>query len=229
MTLTACATPPNDETLVMSWSEKSVPGSKSEQLKVACIFLAPGVFLATLVTVAGWRLISSHPDTYRLLLTWVAILTACMIMLARQRTLYTYRIYRSSAQLEYSKYYPAWAPTFFKSFGVVALGLLALSGLIAGSFMFFMGPVAMAAVAGLRLVSWKNPISREKSLSWNDYDSVTIDRGQRVIVTHVKDLTWGFEARLPDDGTLEAYLGFLKTALPSTAKFVERRWELSNI
>ena len=95
--------------------------------------------------------------------------------------------------------------------------------------MFIIGPAAISLLAGLRLISWKNPVKHEKSLPWSDYDCVTIDRGQRVIVTHVTDLTWGFEARLPDDETLEAYLGFLKTALPSTAKFVERRWELSNI
>jgi hypothetical protein len=39
----------------------------------------------------------------------------------------------------------------------------------------------------------------------------------------------GFEARLPNDELLEQYLEFLRSVLPASAQFTEKKWNLSLI
>ena len=75
----------------------------------------------------------------------------------------------------------------------------------------------------------KIPKKRDWSIPWDQYNSVTVDRKRRFVVTHTTDQTLGFEARLPNDELLEQYLAFLRSVLPPSAQFTERKWNLSLI
>ncbi|WP_434677002.1 hypothetical protein J3P77_12725 [Pseudomonas sp. R1-18] len=99
------------------------------------------------------------------------------------------------------------------------------AALITGSILFLVGPAAIGFLAALRLLNWQNPITHENSLPWHEYNFVTVDRKRRVIVTHVKDLSLGFEARPPDDKLFEQYLDLLKRSPPPTAEYIERKWD----
>jgi hypothetical protein len=103
------------------------------------------------------------------------------------------------------------------------------AALITGSILFLVSPAAIGFLATLRLLNWQNPVIHEKSLPFNEYNFVTIDRKRRVVVTHVKDLTLGFEVRFPDDRLFEKYLDFLRVSLPPTAEFTEKKWDLDTI
>jgi hypothetical protein len=107
--------------------------------------------------------------------------------------------------------------------------VLALAGLMTGSVLLILGPIASYFMVALYLFNLQNPVSRRKSLPWHEYNFVTLDREHRTIVTHKTDPTLGFEARLPDDELFEQYLEFLRTVLPSHVQYTEKRWDWSLI
>jgi hypothetical protein len=157
------------------------------------------------------------------------LLTAGAICAMRQKTLYRYKIHPTRARLVYCLQYPKYAGEFFKGFAFVGIFLLILMSLMAGSLLFLVGVGAMAFMAAIRLLTWKNPIKREWSAPWHEYNFVTVDRKRRFVVTHITDTTLGFEARLPDDALFEQYLAFLRRVLPPTAQFTEKKWDMSLI
>lgn len=92
------------------------------------------------------------------------------------------------------------------------------------------GPDINAMITGPITLEWNYfDIHEVDSLSWQEYNFVIVDRKRRVIVTHQSDPTQGFKARLPNDELLEQYLAFLRTVLPPSAQFTEKKCNLSLI
>ena len=110
-----------------------------------------------------------------------------LIAAVRQKTIYRYQIYNTKAKLVYRLNFPKYANIFFKGFAFFGIFIFLLISLMTGSLLFLLGPGAIALIAALRLLTWKNPIKRETSLPWNEYNFVTVDRKRRFIVTHMTD------------------------------------------
>jgi hypothetical protein len=157
---------------------------------------------------------------------FVAIaLLAFYLKMARQKTAYHYQIYEHLATLDHHVYYSDLEISIIKALAAICMLVFVGAALITGSILFLVGPAAIGFLAALRLLNWQNPITHENSLPWHEYNFVTVDRKRRVIVTHVKDLSLGFEARLPDDKLFEQYLDLLRRSLPPTAEFAEKKWD----
>lgn len=157
---------------------------------------------------------------------FVAIaLLAFYLKMARQKTAYHYRIYEDHGSLDHHVYYSNLEISIIKTLAAICMLVFVGAALFTGSLLFLVGPAAIGFLATLRLLNWQNPITHENSLPWHEYNFVTVDRKRRVIVTHVKDLTLGFEARLPDNELFEQYLDLLRRSLPPTAEFTEKKWD----
>jgi hypothetical protein len=150
---------------------------------------------------------------------------ALYLKISRQKNVYHYQIYKDHATLDHHVYYSELEIKIIKTLAAICMFVFVGAALITGSILFLIGPAAIGFLATLRLLNWQNPITHENSLPFNEYNFVTVDRKRRVIVTHVKDLTLGFEARLPDDKLFEQYLDLLKRSLPPTAEFTEKKWD----
>ncbi|RRV05313.1 permease [Pseudomonas sp. v388] len=151
---------------------------------------------------------------------------AFYLKMARQKTAYHYQIYEDHATLDHQVYYSTLETGIIKTVAVICMLAFVGVALFTGSLLFLVGPAAIGFLAALRLMNWQNPVTHEDSLPWHEYNFVTVDRKRRVIVTHRTDITLGFEARLPDDELFEKYLAILRTSLPPTAEFMEKKWDL---
>jgi hypothetical protein len=215
--------------VTMEWSIRSIAGSPRDLLKCQLLFSAGGVLLILYIAFIMWDNLADEYLFFLSLATTASLQTAFYICIMRQRTLYRYKIHPTRARLVYCLQYPKYARQFFKGLVFVGIFLLILMSVMAGSLLFLAGVGAMAFMAALRLLTWKNPIKREWSAPWHEYNFVTVDRKRRFVVTHITDTTLGFEVRLPDDMLFEQYLAFLHSVLPSTAQFTEKKWDMSLI
>lgn len=156
---------------------------------------------------------------------FTSALLAFFMKVARQKTAYHYQIYKDHATLDHHVYYSELEIKIIKTLAAICIMVFLGAVLITGSVLFLIGPAAIGFLAALRLLNWKNPITHEKSLPFNEYNFVTVDRKRRIIVTHYTDRSLGFEARLPDDALFEQYLNLLQSSLPPTAEFTEKKWD----
>lgn len=213
----------------MEWSIRSIAGSPKDLLKCQILFSAGGAFLILYIAFIMWDNLAHDYFLFLSLAAAATSQTAFYICIMRQKTLYRYKIHPTKARLVYCLQYPKYAREFFKGFALVGIFLLILMSLMAGSLLFLAGVGAMTFMAAMRLLTWKNPIKREWSGPWDEYNFVTVDRKRRFVVIHITDTTLGFEARLPDDVLFEQYLVFLRSVLPPTAQFTEKKWDMSLI
>lgn len=156
-------------------------------------------------------------------------LGSCLVGGARQKTTYRYSIYQTRARLVHQVYYSTFAKYTIKTIVSILMFFLALAGLMSGSVLLLIGPIASYFVTAVYLFTLQYPVNRETSLPWHEYNFVTIDRKHRFIITHRTDPTVGFEARLPNDELFEQYLAFLRTVLPAHVTYTEKRWKWSLI
>ena len=213
----------------MRWSIKAIAGSPKDLMNLQFSIIASVCIMLLYSSYISWDLfMEDHEFFLTTTLCGVAV-GAYLISAMRQKTIYRYQIYNTRATLVYRLNFPKYATTLFKGLAFLGIFISLLIGLMTGSLLFLLGPGAIAFIAALRLLTWKNPIKRETSLPWHEYNFVTVDRKRRFIVTHVSDLTLGFEARLPDDALFEQYLAFLHSVLPATAQFTEKEWDMSLI
>jgi hypothetical protein len=218
-----------DKSVVMAWTIRSAAGSPKDRFWSQLAFVAIG---ASVILYLAFIMRENLAKEYKPLLfisAGVSLYIGSYIYAIRQKTLYRYKIHPTRARLVYCLQYPKYARQFFKGFALAGIFLLILMSLMAGSLLFLAGVGAMAFMAAMRLLTWKNPIKREWSAPWDEYNFVTVDRKRRFVVTHITDTTLGFEARLPDDTLFEQYLAFLRSVLPPTAQFTEKKWDMSLI
>ena len=215
--------------VAMAWSIKSIAGSPKDLLRCQLFFSAAGALLILFIALIMWDELADEYMFFLSLAAAVSLQIILYICIMRQKTLYRYKIHPTKARLVYCLQYPKYARQFFKGFALTGIFLLILMSLMAGSLLFLAGVGAMAFMAAMRLLTWKNPIKREWSAPWDEYNFVTVDRKRRFVVTHINDTTLGFEARLPDDALFEQYLAFLRSVLPPTAQFTEKKWDMSLI
>lgn len=210
----------------LSWSVYQMSGSPPMiYQRHAMIFLA-GV-LAWGMFYLIWRpAIDNDLAARSVFFSTAAATVIWFLKVARQKTVYHYEIYRSHAKLTHWLYYSELEVKAIKYIAIIIILIFAAMVLVTGSLLFLVGPAAIGFLAALRLMNWQNPVTHEDSLPWHEYNFVTVDRKRRVIVTHRTDITLGFEARLPDDELFEKYLALLRTSLPPTAEFMEKKWDL---
>ncbi|WP_434680660.1 permease [Pseudomonas sp. R1-18] len=213
----------------MQWSIKSISGSPRDVFWLQLITISAHIITLTYAYFILWSILMDEPVFLVSITALLSIQAALYIMAIRTKTLYQYNIHSTHGELEYQLQPPMHTSAFFKGFAFVGIFLLILMALMAGSLLFLTGVGAMAFMAAMRLLTWKNPIKREWSGPWDEYNFVTVDRKRRVVVTHITDTTLGFEARLPDDALFEQYLAFLRSVLPPTAQFTEKKWDMSLI
>ena len=159
------------------------------------------------------------------ILALAGILAYYLCLLIRQKTIYNYTITTHHALVEYYLHYPDFASSFFKGIAIAVIMLFVFVAILTGPLLFLIGPVAMAFIAAIKLLNWKNPIHHEQSLPWTEYNFVTVDRKRLMIITHHTDVTLGFEARFQHEVLFNKYLAFLRSALPPTAEFTEKTWK----
>jgi hypothetical protein len=225
----ACEHKTEKEQTIFTWSVRQLPGSPlmALQRQVAGI-LANAIAWGTFFMIFKPALLE-RPTFFFLYICVTITAIAFYLKISRQKTEYRYEIYEDRATLDHNVYYSEREIKTIKLLAAICIMVFLGVALINGSILFLVGPAAIVFLAALRLLNWKNPISHEKSLPFNEYNFVTIDRKRSVIVTHVQDLTLGFETRLPDDQLFDQYLDLLRRTLPPTAEFTEKKWDLDTI
>lgn len=215
-----------EEKELITWNIKTIASSPkdTERTQLYVIFAAVVVFLYF-----TWLLSDSLPKELNYLilvgLGLAGFSLYLILLIVRQKTDFNYRITTNGGETTYKLYYKNFAGAFFKTITAFTFLLFLSVSFYTGSLLFLIGPVAIALGAAKSLLGWKNEIKHEKSLPWNEYNFVTIDRKRLMVITHRTDLTLGFEARFPNEELLEKYLKILHSVLPTTAEFSERRWE----
>ena len=211
--------------LILTWSVYQMPGSRSDIIiRHLAAIVANAVSYGTSLGI-WWEVLKAETYLRNLFIVTAVASTSFFIKIMRQKTAYHYRVFEGHAVLDHHVYYSALETNIIRSITLICmLGFLGVA-LFTGSPFLLIGPAAIGLVAGLRLLNFKNPISRRHGIPWNRYNFVTVDRKRKIIITHQSDLTLGFEARLPDDLLFKQYLDFLKKSLPSTALFTEKGWK----
>ncbi|WP_084920605.1 permease, partial [Pseudomonas syringae] len=189
-------------------------------------FTAIHLIFGALIIWGGWVMFSDSPHRLiTVILAFAGNLAYYTGLLIRQKTIYNYTIRTDCAHVEYYLHYPDFASAFFKGIAIAVILTLIFVAVLTGSLLFLVGPVAIACVAAVKLLSWENPIHHEQSLPWGEYNFVTVDRKRLMIITHRTDVTLGFEARFQHEVLFNKYLNFLHTVLPTTAEFTEKAWK----
>ncbi|KPX56643.1 hypothetical protein ALQ57_02015 [Pseudomonas amygdali pv. hibisci] len=211
---------------IMNWSVKTIASSPKE-IMYAQFFLGLGhVLMLFFNSWVWWELFTQEPHWAVVFTLVIAAIYAYFIgLIVRQKTIYNYTIKTNSAHLEYYLHYPDFASSLFKGIAIAVILLFLFVAIFTGSILFLIGPVAIACIAALKLLSWENPIHHEQSLPWDEYNFVTVDRKRLMIVTHRTDVTLGFEARFQHEVLFNKYLAFLHTVLPPTTEFTEKAWK----
>ncbi|MDU8497649.1 permease [Pseudomonas syringae] len=211
---------------ILKWSIKTIARPPKEILlaELAMIFIYATILSFGLW--AGWEFYSNDPLQAIYIVASTSGGAVYFILLGvRQKTIYNYTIKTNCAHLEYYLHYPDFASSLFKGIAIAVILLFLFVAIFTGSILFLIGPVALACIAALKLLSWENPIHHEQSLPWDEYNFVTVDRKRLMIVTHRTDVTLGFEARFQHEVLFNKYLAFLHTALPPTTEFTEKAWK----
>ncbi|MDU8541576.1 permease [Pseudomonas syringae group sp. J248-6] len=211
---------------ILKWSIKTIARPPKEILlaELAMVFIYATTLSFGLW--ASWEFYSKNPFQAIYIVASTSGGAVYFILLGvRQKTIYNYTIKTNCADLEYYLHYPDFASLLFKGIAIAVILLFLFVAIFTGSILFLIGPVAMACIAALKLLSWENPIHHEQSLPWDEYNFVTVDRKRLMIVTHRTDVTLGFEARFQHEVLFNKYLAFLYTALPPTTEFSEKAWK----
>ncbi|WP_237503906.1 permease [Pseudomonas syringae] len=211
---------------ILNWTIKTIASHKKEVMRMQLLLGLGHIAMFIFNVWVWWEAFTQEPH-------WLFILTLLFIgnylyfvtLLIRQKTIYNYTIKTDRAHLEYYLHYPDFASSFFKGIAIAVILIFVFVALFTGSLLFLIGPVAMAFIAAIKLLNWENPIHREQSLPWAEYNFVTVDRKRLMIITHRTDVTLGFEARFQHEVLFNKYLAFLRGALPPTAEFTERAWK----
>ncbi len=211
---------------ILNWSIKTMARSPNEILlaevgtvAICAIMLGFNIWL-------GRKIFLENPSEILFLVYTFAGAALYIIALGvRQKTIYNYTITTTHALVEYYLHYPDFASSFFKGIAIAVIMLFVFVAILTGSLLFLIGPVAMAFIAAIKLLNWKNPIHHEQSLPWTEYNFVTVDRKRLMIITHRTDVTLGFETRFQHEVLFNKYLAFLRSALPPTAEFTEKAWK----
>ncbi|MBK5375820.1 permease [Pseudomonas sp. TH43] len=215
-----------EHTPLMSWTTKAIPASprkiRQAELQIIVGFSLIFLYAAWLASVKIDNSIGISATTG---LALIAFATYIIMVIVRQKTVYNYTISSEKGRVDYYLHYPDFAGTLFKS--IAALAILSFIGtaIYTGSFLFLIGPVAMALASAQFLLFWKNETHTRNSTLWHNYNFVTVDHERLMVITHCTDQTVGFEARFPDKQLLEKYLKTLKTLLPETAIYTQKKWE----
>lgn len=221
----ACVSKTDQGQTIFSWNIHQMPGSPLMALKRQLIVIFANAFMSGFFFIV-WKPALVNDPTFFAIFVCVAVgLLSLYLKVARQKTAYHYRIYEDHGSLDHYVYYSDVEIGIIKTLAAICMAVFVGVAMITGSILFLVGPAAIGFLAALRLLNWQNPITHENSLPWHEYNFVTVDRKRRVIVTHVKDLSLGFEARLPDNELFEQYLDLLKRSLPPTAEFTEKKWD----
>lgn len=220
---------PGIKTPAMSWSIRAIPGSPKDSLRAQLILASSTLAVYTCYAAMLWEVLLEDPSFIVVIIFSCLGLGSYLVAAIRQKTRYKYRVYRTRARLAYQIDYSKPVKYAFKTTAFLIMFFMILAGLMTGSVLFIIGPVFSYCMAALYLLNVQNPVKRDTSLLWHEYNFVTIDRKYRTIVTHKTDPTLGFEARLPNDELFEQYLEFLRTVLPAHVEYTEKRWDWSHI
>ncbi|MEG5266231.1 hypothetical protein TRP66_18215 [Pseudomonas sp. JDS28PS106] len=213
--------------LVMQWSAEAIAGSPRHALFYR--WFAAGVALYFLTIVIYLLGIDEELEFVIVIAVLLGTISGSAVAARETKVIYRYRVYKTHARLAYCLSIPKYTGTTLKSFAAFSSCCILAVVLISGSILALVGSGGIAIVAASRLLVTKSPKKREWSMPWDEYNSVTVDRKRRFVVTHTTDPTLGFEARLPNDELLEQYLAFLRSVLPPSAQFTEKKWNLSLI
>jgi hypothetical protein len=219
--------------LMMQWSLKTVAGSPRDLMLFRFLLIAGISGFAAFIAYIAYGDLPESADFIIGNVVVLALTGGLFITASYAKTVYRYKVFKTHARLAYCQNISRHAGTLFKGFvgiGLCCLLMIAImSGIMSGSILVLIGPCGMAIIAALRFLDMKIPKKRDWSAPWDEYNLVTVDRKHRFVVTHIDDDTLGFEARLPNDELLEQYLAFLRSVLPPSAQFTEKRWNLSLI
>lgn len=210
----------------MDWSIKTSTTTPSDKQMIYGLFWGIPIAVCIFTTWNMWDSIAESLDTWLLICLPSMIIGLAFVAIFMQKTAFNYNIYLDHGEVNHQLYFPDFAGGLFKSIAAVAIVFFALVAILTGSLLFLLGPAAVAACSAIKLMNWeKPPIEYEKSLPWNQYNFVTVDRKYRIIVTHHTTLTFGFEARFPNKDLFEQYLAFIRTVVAPHAEFTEKVWK----
>lgn len=213
-----------DDNVLMEWTTRSLNQPLREIILGPIIMILIPTLICLGVT---WRMWGSIYDNLE---SWIAICCIAygmffmFLTMTRQKTVFNYKITKTGATVEYYLYFPNFASPLFKGSAIGIVLLFILTAIITESFIFMIGPVAMALGSARFLLNWKNEI-KTRSTEWPLYNLLIVDRARLMIVASYQDETSvGFNMRLPNKRLFDYCLETLRKTLPNEIEFREERW-----
>ncbi|MDU8459558.1 MULTISPECIES: permease [Pseudomonas syringae group] len=208
---------------ILDWKIKTLARSPKEIVITQLGFTAIHLIAGALIIWGGWNRFLESPDfLITVILAFAGNLAYYTGLLIRQKTIYNYTLKTDGATVEYYLHYPDFASSFFKGIAIFVILAFVLVALITGSWLFLVGPVAMAFVAAIKLLNWENPVHHRQTAPWHLHEFVTVDHKRLMVIIHCDDITTGFAARFPSKVLMDKYLAFLRKALPANAQYIEK-------
>ncbi|WP_420803012.1 permease [Pseudomonas syringae] len=208
---------------VLNWSIKAIAHPPREIMRMQ-LFLGLGHVAMLLFNVwAWWDLFTQEPH-------WAAVFTSVIAanyayyvgLMVRQKTIFNYTLKTDGATVEYYLHYPDFASSFFKGIAIFVMLVFGFVAILTGSLLFLVGPVAMAFIAAIKLLTWENPVHHRQTAPWQLHEFVTVDHKRLMVIIHCDDITTGFAARFPSKALMDKYLAFLREVLPANVEYIEK-------
>lgn len=207
-----------------AWSIKAIKQPRRDIVlgPIVLMLIASAICLG--VTWSMWGSIRENLDSLIAIYCIVYGLFFGVLMMVRQKTVFNYRLTTDGAEVEQYLYFPDWAAPMFRGTALVVLLLFFAVAVITGSLLFLLGPVAMAAMAALRLLSWKNEVKRHVS-PWSGFNLVIHDKTQHMLVLSFQDQpVIGLVLRFPDERALEHCRDQVRPFLTPPVFYREEPW-----
>lgn len=207
-----------------AWSIKAIKQPRRDIVLGPIVLMVIASAICLGVTWSMWGSIRENLDSLIAIYCIVYGLFFAMLMMVRQKTVFNYRLTTDGVEVEQYLYFPDWAAPMFRGTALVVLLLFFAVAVVTGSLLFLLGPAAMAAMAALRLLSWKNEVKRTVS-PWSGFNLVIHDQKQHMLVLSFQDQpVIGLVLRFPDQHALEHCLGQVRPLLTPPVFYREEPW-----
>jgi hypothetical protein len=158
----------------------------------------------------------------------VALVFFIWIMIARQKTFYSYRITEKGGEVDYWLHFPKYAGWIFKGVAIfVLVSVLAIVSIMPTMIFALVGIGAITIPAALKLLAWENEVN-SGGFEWDRVQLIIADRKRSLVVLQRRydpDIPFEqnymyFEVFLPKQ-RFDGFLDACKRYAPSTVDFEE--------
>ncbi|PHN26815.1 permease [Pseudomonas sp. ICMP 460] len=216
---------PLEEKSLLGWELTTIAVPKREIIKSQTYLLLCATIACAYMTWIMWaRLPSAIYELITLYFVGYGLVIYLSIFALRQKTHYHYRITSRSGEIKYRLHFSDSSRYFFKIIAVSVILLFIVVAFFTKSFLFLIGPVAIALGSAKILLNWKSEEKFLKGCPWEEYNFVTIDNERLMIIAHRKNQTVGFEARFSNIELLNRYLSIIEPLLSTSVIYTKKSW-----